>query len=555
MKHASFKNIIPHVLESRGFSFGAILFSMSVWLAPFFLFYNQWIWLPFDTGRELALVAALRDGSRLYTDYITWYGPVTYETAAAFSRIIPLGIIPALHVFQLMVAGALSFSLALAAKRSGVPKGIAWLLPGLYASISAVNLDGTSFLMPYSLAATFGLMLLSALYVAFDGAKRTNNAVWVILTALLAGLLAATKQDFLPALGGTFIVFAFYKLLTKRAIISPVQDLALAVSAITVFASVLYLSTGFSGALIYENLLIPSALKAFYPKGSLYEMARGYSFSMASYFLVSTAIWLLLFKAGKVWQTVLPAIGVMVALFIFPGLIKAVFYWSPWIFLVCFALTWWRSKSFPEPDLLLFASLLQIFMHLRQGNMNELNQVGGVLIFAGLLFRGPLSEAMLTIRKLAMLLLVFAVVIPRLWQLPHRLNEKSPVTTVSGVEGSLTVESKKAEVINQALKELQNRSGKSMAFGQEAGWLAVLAGVKPEQRYLQWWAFNEAEVLTDLEKRKPEVLILTYYNNRPSLSFFSNMNQLTAFIPQNYTLGWRSGTDSGFTIEIWDVSR
>jgi hypothetical protein len=117
MKHASFKNIIPNVLESRGFTFGAILYSIFVWLAPFFLFYNQWIWLPFDTGRELALVASLRDGSRLYTDYITWYGPVTYETAASFSRIIPLGIIPALHVIQLMVAGALSFSLAMAAKR------------------------------------------------------------------------------------------------------------------------------------------------------------------------------------------------------------------------------------------------------------------------------------------------------------------------------------------------------------------------------------------------------------------------------------------------------
>jgi hypothetical protein len=168
----------------------------------------------------------------------------------------------------------------------------------------------------------------------------------VILTALFAGLLAATKQDFLPALGGTFIVFAIYKLLTKRAIISPVQDWALAVSAIAVFASVLYLSTGFSGALIYGNLLIPSALKAFYTKGSLYEMARGYYFSMASYFLVSTGICLLLFKAGKVWQTVLPAIGVMVALFIFPGLIKAVFYWSPWIFWFVLRLPGGAAKVF-----------------------------------------------------------------------------------------------------------------------------------------------------------------------------------------------------------------
>lgn len=539
-------------LTDKRLLIAAAVFSAACWLIPFFVFYGQWIWLEFDVGRELATLQVLKDGGRLYSDVISWYGPVVYLVAGTFVKRAPFSLVLSTHIFQLLMAAACSAGIYFAAKRLRVPVWISLLLPGVYGAISAINPDGTSFLLPYSLAATGGVTLLVWFFVALHRAFERRDLLSVIIAGINAAFLAGSKQDFLMALGLAFLLVLLLRIYLRKPVISNSYDFLLLGIVVVTFMLIIGFSVQFNFKILRENLLPVEMIQAFYPNGGFYEFARGYSPRMQAYFFAGG-----LLMAGFRWipdrPTLLTYFGTVViaGFLVFGNQIKPVFYSAPFVYLLFRVILGFRDRRLPEVDPILIFTFVLVFTHTRQGTMNELYQAGGLLIWAHCVFSDGFAGSLKPRNSAAAVVFLILLAVFRVATTGERLNQGVETSALHTPAGTFHLKPAFAAATNEILPEIQRRSSLGVAFGQEAGWLSVASGVPSKVRDYQWWSFNEDRILENLNASHPGSIVLVYFDGRRELRFFSGCDSLAAYVREFYQKSVFVSKD-GFTIEIWD---
>src|SRR5271154_27541 len=161
------------------------------------LTWRRWGYLPIDSGREMYVPAAIREGRRLYFDLWYPYGPLIPYWHAALFRVfgIHLGVLIGAGVSVVGIASVLLYSVS----RAFLP---VWLsFAAVFAFLlQAFQCDLFNYILPYSYPAAYGSMfavLMLWLLLRYGCEPRAKYALRYILAAgLLAGVMMLTKLEF-----------------------------------------------------------------------------------------------------------------------------------------------------------------------------------------------------------------------------------------------------------------------------------------------------------------------------------------------------------------------
>lgn len=198
----------------RRFAFPLALVGLNVLL--FAAFYGKFGDLIVDTSREATLPWRILLGDVPYRDFNYEYGPLALYYVAFFYRLAGVNLL-ALNLAGLAVSAAVSV-MVYALSRVFLNRPLS-LFAGAYFILNFAfqNTGGFNiytYILPYTFAASLGVLLLLLVFCAGHRWLQTGRAAWGLGMGLGYGLLCLTKVEFILA-GAVFVLPLFAALLLK----------------------------------------------------------------------------------------------------------------------------------------------------------------------------------------------------------------------------------------------------------------------------------------------------------------------------------------------------
>ncbi len=169
--------------------------------------WRRWADLIVDYGREVYVPWRLSEGSVLYRDVASFYGPLSSYVNSVIFRVFGDSLIW-IQSFNILLIVALAYFIYRLFEEDGdkltpVVVSVAFLV--LFAFGKQFNLGSYNYVAPYSHELVHGLFLSFAAIYALRLYVRSGRLLWVILGGFLTGLVLLTKMEI--ALGAVLAVF------------------------------------------------------------------------------------------------------------------------------------------------------------------------------------------------------------------------------------------------------------------------------------------------------------------------------------------------------------
>lgn len=197
---------------------GALAVCAAAYIHCAWMSWRRWGELLFDAGRELELPARVADGGVLYVDVRNLYGPLPMWINAALYRLLGVHV-DVLIGAGLVTAAAMGAALFFLARRFlGRAPATAVAVTFFYACAFAHLTSNAifNFVLPYSYAATYGVLLgcLSLLFLVRSIQTASDRSLG--LSLLFAGLALLCKLEIALAVTAAHVVHVIGLVLLRR---------------------------------------------------------------------------------------------------------------------------------------------------------------------------------------------------------------------------------------------------------------------------------------------------------------------------------------------------
>lgn len=176
------------------------------------LSWRRWADLIVDYGREVYVPWQLSQGSLLYRDVSSFYGPLSSYWNALLFRVFGESL-SSIQFFNILLIAVLAYFIYRLFEREDdklTPAAVSIVFIVLFALGKHFNLGSYNYVAPYSHELVHGLFLSFAAIYALRLYVRSDKAVWVFLAGLLTGLVLLTKMEVaISAVLAMFAGFAF----------------------------------------------------------------------------------------------------------------------------------------------------------------------------------------------------------------------------------------------------------------------------------------------------------------------------------------------------------
>lgn len=171
------------------------------------LSWRKWADLIVDYGREVYVPWQLSQGSLLYRDIASFYGPLSTHLNSVLFRLFGTALI-APQVFNILLIAILTYIIYKLFEReddniSATLIASAFLI--LFAFGKHFNLGSYNYVAPYSHELVHGVFLSFAAIYSLKAYVERTKPVWIFLTGLFTGLTFLTKME--PSLALTVSIF------------------------------------------------------------------------------------------------------------------------------------------------------------------------------------------------------------------------------------------------------------------------------------------------------------------------------------------------------------
>jgi hypothetical protein len=171
--------------------------------------WGTWGDLDSDTGYDVVAGSLVAQGQLPYADFVYYYGPLAPLLAGLVTWLGGAGVTAVVALGLLVTAGIVAATYALARTFVGPLGG--FLAAALTTAVAFIP-NNYSYVLPHTMAATLGTLLLLCLLLALARLARRDTTGWTVAAGLLLGLLTLTKPE--PTLAGVAAVAAW--LLARR---------------------------------------------------------------------------------------------------------------------------------------------------------------------------------------------------------------------------------------------------------------------------------------------------------------------------------------------------
>ncbi len=176
------------------------------------LSWRRWADLIIDYGREVYVPWQLSQGSLLYRDVSSFYGPLSSYWNSVLFRVFGESL-SSIQFFNILLIAVLAYFIYRLFEREDdklTPAAVSIVFLVLFALGKHFNLGSYNYVAPYSHELVHGLFLSFAAIYALRLYVRSNKAVWIFLAGLLTGLVLLTKMEVaISAVLAIFPGFAF----------------------------------------------------------------------------------------------------------------------------------------------------------------------------------------------------------------------------------------------------------------------------------------------------------------------------------------------------------
>jgi hypothetical protein len=213
--------------------------------------WGTWGDLDSDTGYDVEAGARVADGELAYRDFTYFYGPLAPLVAGLSTWIGGGGVASVVAVGLLVTAGILAATYGLARTHVG-PLG-AFLAAAITAAVAFAPTN-YSYVLPHTMAATFGTLLLLLLLLGCWAYLRYARLAFLVAAGAAAGLATLTKPE--PALAAV-AALGLWLLLGARTGAPWRRELVAVVAPLLVVPVAVYgvfLTQVSPGELVFDNL-------------------------------------------------------------------------------------------------------------------------------------------------------------------------------------------------------------------------------------------------------------------------------------------------------------
>jgi hypothetical protein len=161
------------------------------------LSWRRWADLIVDYGREVYVPWQLSQGSLLYRDISSFYGPLSSYLNSLLFRVFGESL-SSIQFFNILLIALLAYFIYRLFERENdklTPAAVSIVFLVLFALGKHFNLGSYNYVAPYSHELVHGLFLSFAAIYALRLYVRSEKAVWVFLAGLLTGLVLLTKME------------------------------------------------------------------------------------------------------------------------------------------------------------------------------------------------------------------------------------------------------------------------------------------------------------------------------------------------------------------------
>ena len=213
--------------------------------------WGTWGDLDSDTGYDVEAGARVADGELPYRDFTYYYGPLAPLVAGLATWVGGNGVGSVVGVGLLVTAGILAATYALARAYVG-PAG-AFLAAAITAAVAFAPTN-YSYVLPHTMAATFGTLLLLLLLLACWGYLRSGRLALLAAAGAGAGLVTLTKPE--PALAaiGALGLWLLLRARTGAAWRREVPVALVPLLAVPAVVYGLFVTQVSVGTLLFDNL-------------------------------------------------------------------------------------------------------------------------------------------------------------------------------------------------------------------------------------------------------------------------------------------------------------
>lgn len=180
-----------------------------------FLSWRRWADLIIDYGREVYVPWQLSQGSLLYRDIASFYGPLSSYWNSVLFRVFGESLF-SIQFFNILLIAILTYIIYRLFEREDdglAPTVLSMAFIILFALGKHFNLGSYNYVAPYSHEIVHGVFLSFAAIYALRLYIRTNSLFWVFAAGFLTGLALLTKMEIAFAL--VLAIFSAFALWMK----------------------------------------------------------------------------------------------------------------------------------------------------------------------------------------------------------------------------------------------------------------------------------------------------------------------------------------------------
>ena len=538
--------------------------------ALFAKYYGAWIWLDYDVGRELLIPAKLAKGEILYKDVFYWYGPVSVYLNSFAMQLFGIKL-DVIYVIGLTLTTVTAFSIYLITYRF---TDCSWAILAalLFVAHGMIAPEGSSFVMPYSFAVSYGSTFLTAGVCMILYHHKNKRLIILFLACISLSLSFASKLEFIPPV---IMAAALYTaiLLYEKSAFSPFYSILLLLLT-PVLGLAIWLAPSISSGLsaLLSNIYHQEMLDYHFKNGVLFNVIRSYSptvimlgvkgsiiiFGLIS--LLYSITWSTRIKISEDYILVVPIIIIAVLILNIDldiaNYTKRVYPLINIAVLLLLLMVYLRTKELSVANIFMgYVALIALSLYTRQSSVYGIWQslsYGVLVIFLykvsnklPLMFQKIQRAYLNSALALALVVLIISGIV----NIPYQINQRGELTTISAQGGNLVVDSARGNTISKAVNELSDIKSSKISFGPELGWLSVLTHKIDPIRATQWWVYLEPEIIKDLEAEHIEYLVFYYSDSSNFFDYKYNMDELKAYVHTNFSLHKRFRGD--VTIDIY----
>ena len=546
-------------------------------LIPFTLHYGAWIWLEFDVGRELLVGARLANGDIIYKDVLYWYGPTAQWLNSFILQLFGISI-DLYYFVGLFLSIITSCFIYLTLNLVAEDRILALLSSFFFVAYSFIAPDGSSFVMPYTYSVIWATTSVAAMLYSTVLFMKFGKRRFLLLTALLNGLVITFKLEFILA-GVVFsvLILPFLKFISD-------DETAFTAKEIIEYLTICYATTALiwiiagsqSGwSTLLRNIWPQDALDATYTGeyGMLIDILRSYSPTILSLSLMSILSMTAILTTGRFIK--LPKSKNLYPFLIFILLLGSAliygfnltFDFNPFLnnrFFVLINIGGFLLSSYyifitRKKEYIYLALLVCCFYSLSIYTRH--GKVYGIWQFAAFINLGLLL-AILRIEvsnvtwfsserlKSSSYFLLIVLTIMSMTTSLSGINQTTKAVTLSTPGGHLAVAPELAEPIDKAVTYLSAIPEDEVAVGLESGWLNIAVQKYAPVRATQWGYYLQEEIIEDLDSHHVPFVSLVMHKKRGDFGLFPNSDSLRKYLDAVYEIDKTFGGSKGDQIKI-----